>query len=200
MNLPTLRIVVYTFLLFAAFSVYASDRVEKAESILIHPPYSANYVCGEHWAGQFKFLGDALGADCTIGKLVEEDGRKWVRRYSGDGRNNEDWYGWGADVLAPCSCTVVRIHINPEANLPGVLGRPPASSITFETSDNVMILFAHIANPLVRVGDVVTAGQIVAEVGNNGYSRQPHIHIAAWRGESPLQLRFDQTSMGPDTK
>jgi hypothetical protein len=112
-----------------------------------------------------------------------------------EGLENEDWFGWGEDVLAPCDCEVVGIRTNPESNRPGVLGKPPASSITFRREDDVHILYAHISSPSVAEGDLVAAGDVVAKVGNNGYSRQPHLHVGAWRGETALQLRFDQTRM-----
>ena len=43
--------------------------------------------------------------------------------------------------------------------------------------------------------DVLIDGEKVAQVGNNGMSRQPHIHIAAWRGKTALQIRFDQVKI-----
>ena len=30
----------------------------------------------------------------------------------------------------------------------------------------------------------------------NGYSRFPHLHVGAWIGDSPLQIRFDLAAMG----
>ena len=45
-------------------------------------------------------------------------------------------------------------------------------------------------------GCMCTSGQVVAKVGNNGYSRHPHIHIGAWKGNEPLQIRFDLRAMG----
>lgn len=182
-----------------AFAQEAEKQHEtEIQAILVHPPFAQSYSCAEHWDGQLQYPGDSLGADCTIGRLVEEDGRKWMRTYQGDGRQNEDWFGWEANVLAPCDCTVANVYINPETNPPGVLGKPPASSITFERADGIRILYAHIATPQVAVGDVVHAGDVVAKVGNNGYGRQPHIHIGAWRGKIAFQLRFDQTKMGPN--
>lgn len=163
--------------------------------VLIHPPFVESYGCSEHWQGQFSYLGDSLGADCTIGRLVEEQGRLWMRDYRNDGLENEDWYGYNADVLAPCDCTVARIRTNPVENQPGKLGEPPASAITFERSDGTFVLIAHVKDVRVAEGDSVAAGETVASVGNNGYSRQPHIHIGAWRGETALQIRFDQTRM-----
>jgi murein DD-endopeptidase MepM/ murein hydrolase activator NlpD len=132
--------------------------------------------------------------------MVEEDGRLWMRDYKNSGQENSDWYGYGADVLAPCDCTVANIRTNPDENLPGQLGKPPASSITFERPDKTLILLAHVKDIQVSVGDQVEAGDVVASVGNNGYSRQPHVHIGAWRGEVALQIRFDQKRMNSQTK
>ncbi len=55
-------------------------------------------------------------------------GRLWMRSHRGDGRRNEDWFGWRADVLSPCTCEVVKVTINSIVNEPGVLGKPPAVS------------------------------------------------------------------------
>lgn len=163
--------------------------------VLVHPPFAESYSCSEHWDGQLPHPGDSLGTDCTIGKLVEEDGHMWVREYQNSGLENHDWYGYGADVLAPCDCTVAGIRVNPVENTPGKLGEPPASSITFERSDKTFILIAHVKDIRVKEGHEVLAGDVVASVGNNGYSRQPHVHIGSWRGEAALQIRFDQKSM-----
>ncbi len=173
---------------------------DEIEAILIHAPFIETFSCTEHYAGQFKYPGDALGTDCAIGRLVEESGRKWLRQHENNGLNNEDWFGWRANILAPCNCTIEKVRLNLESTLPGILGKPPSSSITFKSEDGTHILFAHIADPLVEVGDEVRAGQVVASVGNNGYSRQPHLHIGAWRAGVPLQIRFDQKTMGPNIK
>jgi hypothetical protein len=163
--------------------------------VLIHPPYSVSYSCSEHYDGQLPYIGDALGTDCTIARLVEENGRLWMREYKNAGVDNSDWFGYGANVLAPCDCTVSEIRVNPVENKPGKLGEPPASWITFERSDGVLISLVHVKDILVSEGDKIAAGDIVASVGNNGYSRQPHVHIGAWRDETPLQIRFDQKLM-----
>ena len=49
-------------------------------------------------------------------------------------------------------------------------------------------------------GDTVRAGQVVARVGNNGYGRNPHIHIGAWKGETPYQIRWDLRSNAQRTE
>lgn len=185
-----------TTLLIAAIAAATPDP----DAVLAHPPFSGYYHCGEHYDGQFKYLGDALGADCVVSELVTEDGRTWSRPHRGDGRRNEDWYGWNVELLSPCDCKVVKLHLNPVTNEPGVLGKPPASHVVLEREDGTTFLLAHLQQPTVAVGDTVAAGQPIARVGNNGYGRVPHVHIGAWHGKTPLQIRWDQRRMNLDDR
>lgn len=160
--------------------------------VLIHPIYDQAFTCSEHPEGQYMYIGDMLGVDCMVEKFV--DG--WMRTYKNDGKRNEDWYGWGCDVLAPFAGTVESIHINPFTNEPGSIREGRAGSITFAREDGVRIVYAHVMDVSVEVGDRVQAGDRVAKVGNNGFSRCPHIHVGAWIDKTPLQIRFDLSAMG----
>lgn len=185
------------FVLFAAMqasSALASPN--EIPSVLAYPIFGQPYACTEHWQGNLKELGDALGTDCVIQELVEDKGRTWMRSYKRDGSHNTDWYVWDKEVLSPCTCEVVKANENPVLNRPGVMGKPPASAVFLKREDGVFFVLAHIARLAVKPGDKVESGQVIAHVGNNGYSRHPHIHMAAWRGEEPMQIRFDQAAMG----
>ncbi len=171
--------------------VATASPTSEIETVLAHPPFAEYYLCGEHRKGELPYLGDDLGTDCVVHRLIEVEGRTWARAYSGDGMRNEDWYGWQAQLLAPCECTVVKLRLNPDTNQPGMLGKPPASSITFERVDGVRILLAHVQDVSVKEGERVAYGQPVARVGNNGYGRSPHVHVGAWKGETALQIRWD---------
>lgn len=165
---------------------------ETIETVTLHRLFNEYYACGEHFAGELDYLGDALGADCVIQSGLPQDGASgFVRPFRTDGSTNEDWYGWNAQVLAPCDGVVVRLNVNAAANTPGQLGRPPASFIVFERADGVRVLLAHVQDIQVARGDTVTAGQVVARVGNNGYGRNPHIHVGAWKDETPYQIRWN---------
>ena len=183
-------------LLAMLFSVHVSVSAAEIQTVLAHPIFGQIYSCTEHWQGNLKGLGDELGTDCVIGELVEVDGRTWMRAHASDGRENSDWFGWDKEVLSPCKCEVMKLTENSVINQPGVLGKPPASFIVLKRDDGVFFLLAHVAKVQVSVGQRVESGQPVARVGNNGYSRQPHIHLGAWKGQEPLQIRFDQAAMG----
>lgn len=159
---------------------------------LAHPVFASSYTCSEHAWGELPYLGDDLGQDCVQQAFVEEGGRAFMKSYRSDGLANEDWFGWNQPVLSPCDCTVVKIGLNPVANAPGVLGKPPASMVVLETADGTRVVLAHVQSLSVQEGQQVSAGQAIARVGNNGYSRMPHIHIGAWKDRKALQIRWDQ--------
>lgn len=170
----------------------------QIEAVVIHPFVAAMFTCGDHSAQESLGIGDALGTDCSVNESIAAPGmpRGFLRPYRTNGARNEDWFGWRRPVLAPFDGRVIRVHINPVNNRPGILGKPRASSIVFERADGVRVLYAHIMEPGVNVGDQVKAGQPVARLGNNGPSWSPHVHIGAWKGEMPMQIRFDQVAMG----
>jgi hypothetical protein len=164
---------------------------QTIDAVVAHPPFSSLYKCSEHARGELKGLGDELGQDCVVEGFVEDGGRLWARAYKTDGRENEDWFGWDQPVLSPCACNVIRIQENPVTNKPGVAGKPPASFVVLRRNDGVHFLLAHVQGVSVQVGEKVGYGQSIARVGNNGFSRSPHIHIGAWKKQAPLQIRWD---------
>lgn len=167
------------------------------EWVMIHPLFAEDYMCAEHWEGQLQYPGDSLGSDCVVFGGLPADGKSgFTRAFKTNGLTNEDWYGWLVPVLAPFEGVVERININPAVNKPGELGKPPASFVIFKRDDGSRVLLAHVTEISVKVGDQVTAGQPFAKVGNNGFSRSPHIHVGAWRDKTPLQIRFDLRAAG----
>jgi murein DD-endopeptidase MepM/ murein hydrolase activator NlpD len=101
-----------------------------------------------------------------------------LKLYRTDGRKNEDWFGWHKDVLSPAAGTVITI-------------------IQLRTADGIIIVLGHLAEIVVKKGEVVHAGQVLGKVGNNGQSRAPHTHLGAYReaGAIPLQIRWNLRSM-----
>lgn len=197
------RALICTPLLVGAALTASKSSGDRPDHALAHRIFDEYYACGEHREGELEYLGDALGSDCVIHVLEEIDGRTLARAYRHSGKKNEDWYGWQRNVLSPCDCEVTRININRTVNLPGELGEPPATFVVLKRNDGVHFLLAHLDKPNVETGTRVRAGQTLGRVGNNGYGRNPHIHIGAWHGETPLQIRFDlsnATSSDPPSK
>jgi peptidase M23-like protein len=165
-------------------------------SVALYPYTHQHFVCLEHPLGQLKQLGDALGSDCVIVGFGTGARAMFPSFYNGTGANNSDWIGWRASVLAPFSGQIDSVNVNTVTNIPGVLGKQRASVIIFRRSDGLRVLYAHVQEITVKVGDTVRAGQQVASVGNNGPAYFPHTHLGAYKDGEPLQIRFDLAAMG----
>lgn len=165
--------------------------IEQAE---ISPPFSVSFMCAERFDGQLGYAGDALGTDCVVtGGSSADDG--YERPYRTDGKRNEDWFGWRAEVLAPFDGVVIGVNENTVVNRPGMLGKPPAGIVQIQRADGTVVLYAHVTSVRVAFGAKVRTGQVIASVGNNGFSRSPHLHVGAYRGTRPLQIRWDLRAM-----
>lgn len=168
------------------------NNISEIQEIIIHPIFKKAFVSAEHPEGELEYSFDALGRDCMI---VKFDG-KWTKMYQGDGSKNEDWYGYNEEVLAPFDGVIESCNECLTVNIPGSHQNDQASHIRFRRNDGACVGYGHVSNIQVSNGDYVTAGQVIARVGNNGTSWMPHIHIGAWKENEPLQIRFDLRLMG----
>ena len=57
----------------------------EAQAIKIHAPHAETYACTEHWEGQFKWAGDALGTDCIIQGWYKDDTRLFLTPFKNQG-------------------------------------------------------------------------------------------------------------------
>lgn len=185
----------------------AGAQSPEIEAATIHPPFAARFQCSEHALGDVDHVADALGADCVVFRREGGPDGNLNVQFSGDGTRNEDWFGWREPVLAPFDGVVLIVHINPVTTTPGQFGPGRSSAILFRQGDAddagaVQVAYVHVREVVVEEGDTVRAGQVVARVGNNGNSLNPHLHIGAFRGELysdeavPLQVRMDLAAMG----
>ncbi len=182
-------------------------QTPEIEAALVHPPVAVRYQCSEHALGAEDHVPDALGADCVVVRRTGGPAGNLNSLYTGDGSRNEDWHGWREPLLAPCDGRVVVVGINPETTQPGEFGPGRSSAILFrcgadDDPDPIQVALIHVREVTVAEGDAVRAGQVVARIGNNGSSRNPHVHVGAFRGALfsddavPLQVRFDLAAMG----
>lgn len=190
-------------LFLAAASTLAANPAETAESlppiaspvaspVMVRPVFDVSFVCSYHPAGQLTALGDALGTDCLVTSVkVDDQGVGWSTPYINGGTANEDWFGWNRPVLAPIDGTIVAVHINENVNQPGVMQPGRASSVVIARADGLHVVIAHVQAIRVQAGETVSAGQEIARVGNNGFSRNPHIHLGAYRDGVAVPLFFD---------
>ncbi len=168
----------------------------EIHQILLGPLFTQPFYCVEHYFGQLDYAGDALGTDCMIGGGIE-GARGFMRPYRTNGKTNEDWYGWHAEVLAPVEGVVIGVLSKPDDNVPGTMGKPPAAMLQIRTDDGEIVVLGHVTAIRVTLGQRVNRGQVIALDGNNGMARAPHIHVGAYveATAEPLQIRWDQRAM-----
>ena len=115
--------------------------------------------------------------------------------FSGDGARPEDWYGFGAEVLAVANGTVVAVQEGYPEEIPlqpatGVT-RPEdygGNAISLEIAPGVYAYYAHLepGSVTVKAGDRVTTGQVLGLLGNTGNSSGPHLHFGLIDDPDPL--------------
>lgn len=116
--------------------------------------------------------------------------------FDGDPEDVESWHNYGAPVLAVADGTVVEVVDELPDQVVGTL--PDPATITLETVDgNHVILdlgngvhafYAHLkeGSVAVEVGDKVSAGQQLGDLGNSGNTSAPHLHLHLMNDPSAL--------------
>lgn len=102
-----------------------------------------------------------------VGRLTSTFGMRWGTMH------------WGVDIAAPM--------LTPEyAAADGVVTRAGPESgfgnavyIQLETGE--VLVYGHMETVLVETGQIVRAGDLVAEVGSRGYSTGPHLHFEVYQ-------------------
>ena len=110
---------------------------------------------------------------------------KGDRVYEGNGSTNQQFYDYGADVLAVADGTVISVQDGKPETTPNKAMTPKTSSdfggnqIILEIAPNVFAAYAHLqpGTMQVKVGDTVKVGARLAKLGNTGPSLGPHLHF-----------------------
>ena len=101
-------------------------------------------------------------------------------RYRNDGKANEDYFGYGKEVLAPANGTIVEVIDGIRENSPGMRNpyAPIGNAIIIQHSNREYSVLAFLkqGSIRVRVGDKVNRGQVIAQCGGSGSATEPVIH------------------------
>lgn len=82
----------------------------------------------------------------------------------------------GSPVRCPFDGTVVSVNSEDRGGL----------SVVVQHANGYTSGYAHLSRALVKPGDLVGSGQVIAESGNSGTSTGPHVHFAVQRFGQPV--------------
>ena len=167
--------------------------VDPRVPIVLAPP-----VRGPGWVS-FSGCCDAATLH-RIARLIV-DGARWAkietfatdwlplrdgRLFEGDGTRNEQWLGYGEEIVAAAAGTVVAMRddlANQTPNHQPVGLQTPrdfsGNYVLIQIAPDVWAAYAHMApgSVAVGVGDRVTVGQRLGLIGNSGDTSAPHLHF-----------------------
>ncbi len=102
--------------------------------------------------------------------------------FSGDGIALEDYYCYGQPVLAPAAGDVVTVvddlpEVKPQVEMDSE--HPAGNHVVIQVAEGEYLFVAHMqpGSIQVRVGETVSAGQVIGLAGNSGNTSEPHIHV-----------------------
>ncbi|MCR8642769.1 M23 family metallopeptidase [Paenibacillus sp. N1-5-1-14] len=101
--------------------------------------------------------------------------------YEGDPTKNESYFAFGQEIVAPAAGVVVEAVDGIADNTPGGemnTKQPSGNVVTIKHPNGEFSSIAHLmkGSVQVKVGDSVTAGQLLGKCGNSGNSSEPHVH------------------------
>lgn len=165
--------------------------VNRRPAIVIKPPLEGNgwlattACCGPNPHRDLRLAVDGSRIETPETFAVDWGLVKGDRLFEGDGSTNEQFYGFGADVLAVADGSVVFTQDGVPEQSPTAL--IPAdkqadiggNKVILKIAPKVFAVYEHLqpGSLTVKVGDHVKAGALLAKLGNTGSSTGPHLHF-----------------------
>lgn len=161
------------------FNTYPSSYDEKPSKVKFILPLDT--VITVAWGGSTE----------KINYHVIDPAEKWAydlmvtnngKSFFGDSTKLDNYYCYGLPILSPANGKIVNVINNCQDMPIGILGGdgyPEGNFITIEVAPNEFLFICHIKpNSIkVKIGDIVSQGQPLGQVGNSGNTSEPHIHI-----------------------
>jgi hypothetical protein len=106
----------------------------------------------------------------------------------GDRSDLESYSIFGAELYSPCTGSIAVAMDDYEDLIPPATdAEHPAGNHVLVECEGVEVVLAHMKQGSLRVevGDSVTVGTVLGQVGNTGNTSEPHLHIHAEQGGEP---------------
>lgn len=157
----------------------AEARRGRTDSLPLQPPFHGEWRVTQGFDGPDTHKQPwqhALDFD------IAEDGRN----HGGSGVSREDYFCFGAPVLAPLAGQVVRLRDDLADTRPGEVDVANNwGNFVLLRTGSLYVLLAHLkrGSMKVRIGEWVSAGQQVSICGSSGRSPFPHLHLQVQRSD-----------------
>jgi hypothetical protein len=129
--------------------------------------------------------------------------------FTGDGTQREQYFAYGAEVLAVADGTVIAFQEGRPEEVPlqpTALVYGPAdyggNAVTLQIAPGIYAYYAHFqpGSITVALGDHVTTGQVLGLLGNTGNTTAPHLHFGLLDDPDPmvgasLPMAFDRWTL-----
>jgi peptidase M23-like protein len=189
-------------LMFADGTIDAGRSPVTSRPLVIYPPLRGGDWLAANGPSNDSIHRRALLVVNGTPRIAQRLAIDWIKLGPGglpahdDASRNENWNGYGEEVLAVADGTVVATKDGIPENVPMTEKR--AVPITIDTlGGNLVVLnigngryatFAHLVPKSLRVsvGAKVRRGQVLGLLGNSGNSDAPHLHFHITDGRSPF--------------
>lgn len=102
--------------------------------------------------------------------------------YDGDPMDNESYFAFGEEIIAPCAARVITVIDGVPDNIPGETNPQEltGNTIVLQTDRGEFVLLAHLmkGSIIVEEGQDISKGEILAKCGNSGNSTEAHLHLS----------------------
>ena len=137
-----------------------------------------------------------------MGRVAQRFATDWIKLgadghgWKGDSTKNEHWYGYGEPLHAVAAGKVVEtkdgiienVPFSPQMAVPITLETVGGNHVILDLGNGNYAFYAHMipGSLTVKLGDKVSAGQVIGRLGNSGNSTAPHLHFHTGDAPSPL--------------
>jgi murein DD-endopeptidase MepM/ murein hydrolase activator NlpD len=177
----------------------AQTSIQKDPLLILDPPLSGGpwaAIYEPSWERGHRRVFYAVEGEALLPGRFAID---WIKlddegRYAnGSGDQINDWYGYGADVLAVADARVAATRDNVEESKivkheRHKLEDANGNYVALDLGNGYFAFYEHLKPGSVRVksGDKVQRGQVIASLGFTGDSTGPHLHFHVADRNSPL--------------
>ncbi|MEO8907087.1 MAG: M23 family metallopeptidase [Microbacteriaceae bacterium] len=166
-------------------------EVDRTKATTISPPLTGDgwlattACCSPNVHRNLRLSADGVHMATAETFAVDWGLVKGNRLYDGDGKQNDQFYDFGAKVLAVADGTVVYVHDGVPESTPFAAIPPNAkegfggNAVILKIADGVYAAYEHLqpGSITVHVGDTVKTGEGIGKLGNTGPSQGPHLHF-----------------------